>query len=107
MSNARKVRLIRTNASTHKLGSLVHRLTRELFRSRLIRCRSWLSAAMSFPHFLGQGFQPHRLAQNRIVPVTLNEIRPTHECAMLRGTSVIMPKIEVREIDWIRKGRSS
>src|SRR5215510_7642898 len=106
MSNARKARLISTNASTQRLGSLAQHWPSALFRARLIRSRSCLSTAMAFAQFFSARFQFHRPGHDRVVAVPLNKISPTHEGAVFRGASVIVPEIEIDEVDWIREGRS-
>ena len=50
--------------------------------------------------------QLHRARQHRIVAVPLDEVGAAHEGAVLRGPAVVVPQIEIDEIDRLRERRS-
>src|SRR3954466_12824774 len=83
MSRARKLKLTTTNASSHRRGSRYH-----LF-----------GFGMGPPQLLGLCLEFNRVLEDRVVPVPLREVLPAHEGAVLGGAPVIVPEVEVEEID--------
>src|SRR3954462_3326065 len=90
MSRLRKARLTRTNASSHSQWS----------RYRL------LVLAMGPPQFVGQRPQFHRVLEDRVVAVPLGEVGPAHEGGVLGGAAVVVPQVEVQEVDRVRERRA-
>src|SRR5262245_35190138 len=88
MSRLRKPRLTMTNASSHRNGSRYH-----LF-----------GLGMDPPQLLGLRLELNGVLEHRVVPMPLREILSAHEGAVLGGASVIVPEIEVEEIDRMREG---
>ena len=62
-----------------------------------------LSLAMLSPELGGHGLEFDRLLQHGIVAVPLHEVRAAHERAVFAGPSVVMPEIEVNEVDRLSK----
>src|ERR1043166_1988870 len=92
MSKVRKPILTSANASTQACGS-AHQ-------------RSFASAMLS-PQFLRHRLHLHHALQHGIVSVPLNEIGASHERAMLAGAPVVVPEVEVNEVDGLREWRSA
>src|SRR6185369_10043927 len=92
MSKVRNPTFTSANNSTHICGSSHQRLA---------------AVSMSAPQGRRIGLQLHHLLQHRIVAVPLHEVSSAHESAMLAGASIVMPEIEVHEIDWLREGWST
>src|SRR5262252_6073906 len=61
---------------------------------------------MLSPEFFCHGFEFDGLLQYRIVAMPLDEVRSAHKSAMLAGSSVVMPQIEIDKIDRLRKWRA-
>src|SRR5438105_890162 len=91
MSKIRKARLTSTKASSHRRWSRSHLLL----------------LGMGPPHLLGQGLNLDRMLEHRIGPVPLCEVLAAHERPVLRGPPVIVPQVEVHEVDGLleRLGR--
>src|SRR4051812_13177837 len=91
MSNVKKPTLRMTNASTQICGRAHQRS---------------FSLTMLSPEFGSHGFKFNRLLQHGIVSVPLHEIGASHERAMFAGATVVVPQIEVHEIDGLGEGRT-
>src|SRR5690349_13888460 len=83
MSGARKVRLTSANSSSQ---------------------RRWLRYQLAFlamlpPQFVGHGLDLDRVLQQRIVAVPLHEVRSSHERAMLGRSAIVVPQVEVGEVN--------
>src|ERR1700733_6848729 len=63
------------------------------------------SLAMFFPKLRGHRLQLHRLLHHGVVAVPLHEIGPSHERAVLTGSPVVVPQVEIDKIDGLRKRR--
>src|ERR1035438_325175 len=86
MSKVRNPTFRITNASTHICGRIHQRS---------------LAAAMVSPEFGGHGLKLNSLLHHWIVAVPLHKVGSSHECTVLARASVVMPEIEVDEIDTI------
>src|SRR5215471_5608140 len=89
ISRLRKATFTRMNASSQTRGS-----RRQLFLS------------MGTPQFPSHGFELDRVLEDRVVAVPLHEIGTPHERAMLRRAPVVMPEVEVMEVDRVLEGLS-
>jgi hypothetical protein len=58
------------------------------------------------PEFGGHALQLDSLLEHGVVAVPLDEVGAAHEGAMLRGAAVVVPQIEVEEVDGIRERRA-
>src|SRR6516164_5522420 len=85
MSGARPPRLTRAKSSTHIWGRRNH-LT---------------AGCMGFAHGICFAADFYEMLQNRVVAMPLNEVRAAHERAMLGRASIIVPEIEVLELDGV------
>src|SRR5436305_1261990 len=104
MSKARAAKLSSTKPSTQRRGSSVQRLTSGLLsRARLSLSRSVLSLPTARTHLLGQRPELDGLAQHRVVAVPLHEVRAAHERAVLGSPAVVVPEVEVDEVNRIRE----
>src|SRR5437763_9036327 len=83
MSPARKARLTRTNSSTHSRGRRYHLLRLAMIPPKLLRHR------LEIDH----------VRQHRVVAVPLDEVGAAHEGAVLGGPAVVVPQVEVLEVD--------
>src|SRR5581483_274439 len=91
MSKVRNPTLRMTNISTQICGRAHQRS---------------LSLAMLSPERGGHGLKFDGLLQHGIVPVPLHEVGASHERSLFAGAPVVMPEIEVNEIDRLREGRT-
>src|SRR6185312_44322 len=96
MSPARMPRFAVTKTSTQSCGSRTHCIRGCTISSR--HRSSQLAVSMLLPHLRCGVLQLDRLLQQRIIPVPLDEIRPTHEGSMLRGAAVVVPQVEVEKV---------
>ena len=62
--------------------------------------------AMLPPQFVGIVLQLDGLLQQSIVAVPLHKIGAAHEGAVLAGAAVVVPQIEVGEVDGVRERRA-
>src|SRR3954466_1651401 len=69
------------------------------------RSRSACLTSMTPAQLVGLRAELHRSCQHRVVAVPLHEIGASHEGAVLRGAAVVVPQIEVDEIDRLRERR--
>src|SRR5256885_3395756 len=91
MSKVKKPTLRMTNASTQICGRAHQRS---------------FSLTMLSPEFGSHGFKFDRLLQHGIVSVPLHEIGTSHERAMFAGAAIIVPQIEVDEVDGLGERRT-
>src|SRR5215467_3159254 len=89
MSRLKKARLTRTNVSSQSRWSRYHLLV----------------LAMCPPHFLGHCPDLDGVREDRVVAVPLGEVLAAHEGAVLGGPAVIVPQVEVAEVDRLRERR--
>src|SRR5215469_4256367 len=66
-----------------------------------------LTFAMLSPELGGHRLKLDGLLQHGIVSVPLHEIGASHERPMFASSSVVVPQIEVHEINRLREGRSA
>src|SRR5579859_1591452 len=66
-----------------------------------------LRLAMLSLEFGGQGAEFNRFLEHRIVAVPLDEVGTAHERAVLAGAAVIVPKIEIDEVNRLRERRAT
>src|SRR4051794_13948278 len=85
MSRLRKARLTSTKASRITAG--VNHPGRELL------------LAMGPPHFLGHRLDLDGVLQHGVVAVPLGEVLAAHERPVLGGPPVVVPQVEVIEVD--------
>src|ERR1700690_2333813 len=90
MSRVKNPRFSSANASTSSHGSSHHAL---------------LLSGMVSPQLICHRLEFGGLAQHGIVSMPLHKIRSAHERPVLGGSSVIVPEIEVEEIDGLREWR--
>src|ERR1700733_4089152 len=57
------------------------------------------------PQIGGHGFKVDLLSQHGVVAVPLHEVSTSHERSMLRGAAVVMPEVEIYEINRLGEGR--
>src|SRR5579885_2694232 len=86
MSTLRKARFTSTKPSTHSRGS-----------------RNQLLLAMPPPQLGGLGLDLDGMLQHGVVAVPLHEVRSAHEGPMLGGAAVVVPQVEVGEVDGLRE----
>src|SRR2546423_13445498 len=67
------------------------------------RASLFRSASMLCTQFGGHALHLYHLRQHGIVAMPLNEVGTTHEGAVLRSASIVMPEIEAHEVDGVRK----
>src|SRR5690349_15671219 len=94
MSSDRKVRFPRQNTSIHTTGSNQYGLR----SGNLCRNRLTVAAMLTF-QLRCHAPQFHHLGDHRVIAMPLHEVGPAHECAVLGSAPVVMPEIEVHEVD--------
>src|SRR3954468_246840 len=92
MSKVRNPTFRMTNASIHICGRAHQRS---------------FSLAMLSPERGGHRLQFDCLLQHGIVPVPLHEIGASHKGPVFAGPSVVMPQVEVHEIDGMGEWRTA
>src|SRR5438105_14255879 len=88
MSGPRNVRLASTNSSSHTRQSLY-----QLFL-----------ATMLSPQLVGHRRNLLAVFQQRIVAMPLHEVGAAHEGAMIGGAALIVPQVEVNEVNRLLEG---
>src|SRR5437868_5910964 len=86
MSGASAARLTKANSSSSRRWSRYH-----------------LLLAMRPPQLVGHGLQFDGVLQDRVVAVPLHEVGPAHESAVLGRPAVVVPQVEVGEVDRLRE----
>src|SRR5579872_7360050 len=97
MSPARMARLVATNSSRSSSSSKTQATHREC---------STLARTMHPPQLDCIVLQLDRLLQQSVVAVPLHKVGAAHEGTMLARAAIVVPEVEVREIDWIGERRS-
>src|SRR5271169_2269074 len=91
MSKVRNPTFTMTNASTRNQGCSHHEL---------------LFSAMASPKFVGHRLQLYLLFQHGIVSVPLHEVGAAHEGSVFGGAAIVVPQIEIQEVDRLREWRT-
>ncbi len=68
--------------------------------------RGLLVSAMGPPQLFGVVLQLDGLLQQAVVAVPLDEVGAAHEGCVLAGAAVVVPEVEVGEVDGVGEGRS-
>src|SRR5579872_1518380 len=73
-----------------------------------MRCnrRSSLFVGMLPPQFVGLLLEFDSLRKQLVIPVPLNKIRASHKRSVLRGAAIVVPEIEVSEVNGMCEGWS-
>src|SRR5262245_41680814 len=90
MSRLRNARFTITNSSSHTAGSRYH----------------LLGLGMDPPQLLGLRLEFGGVLEDWVVAVPLGEVLAAHEGPVLGGAPVIVPEVEVEEIDRVRERRT-